>query len=81
MQNQVDESLYKFIAITYHQGPLKKNDHNYNGSHYNVIIEWETWEMTEEPLSIVAQNDPVTCAANVMEHNVFHLPIPFTQME
>ena len=27
-ENQEDESLYKFRAITGHQGPLKKNDPN-----------------------------------------------------
>ena len=39
--NQEDESLYKFRAITDHHGPLKKNDPNYNGSLYNVMVEWE----------------------------------------
>ena len=61
--NQEDESLYKFRAITGHQGPLKKNDPNYNSSLYNVMVAWETGEITEEPLSIIAQDDPVTCAA------------------
>ena len=30
--NQEDDSLYKFRAITTHHGPLKKSDANYNGS-------------------------------------------------
>ena len=41
-ENQEDESLYKFRAITNHHGPLKKNDPNYNGSLYNVMVGWET---------------------------------------
>ena len=61
--NQEDDSLYKFRAITNHHGPLKKSDPNYNGSLYNVMVEWETREITEEPISIIAQDDPVTCAA------------------
>ena len=61
--NQEDDSLYKFTAITDHHGPLKKSDPNYNSSLYNVMVEWETGEITEEPLSIIAQDDPVTCAA------------------
>ena len=58
--NQEDDSLYKFRAITNHHGPLKKSDPNYNGSLYNVMVEWETGEITEEPLSTIAQDDPVT---------------------
>ena len=72
--NQEDDSLYKFIAITNHRGPLKKSDPNYNGSLYNVMVEWETGEITEEPLSIIYHDDPVTCAAYAKEHNLLHLP-------
>ena len=49
-ENQEDESLYKFRAITDHHGPLKKDASNFNGSLYNVMDEWETGEITEEPL-------------------------------
>ena len=45
--NQDDESLYKFRAITDHHGPLKKGDPNYNGSLCNVMVEWEIGEITE----------------------------------
>ena len=70
-ENQEDESLYKFRAITDHHGPLKKTDPNYNGSLYNVMVEWETGEITGEPLS---QDDPITCAAYAEEHNLLHIP-------
>ena len=72
--NQEDDSLYKFRAITNHHGPLKKSDPIYNGSLYNVMVEWETGEITEEPLSIIAQDDPITCAAYAKKHNLLHLP-------
>ena len=36
------ENLYKFRAITCHQGPLSPQDENYKGSKYNVMVEWET---------------------------------------
>ena len=74
-KNQADESLYKFRAITGHQGPLKKNDPNYNGSQYNVMVEWETGEIIEEPQSIIAQDDRATSATYTKEHNLLHLPI------
>ena len=73
--NHKDDSLYKFRAITNHHGPQKKSDPNYNSSLYNVMVEWETGEITEEPLSIIAPDDPVTCAAYAKEHNQLHLPI------
>ena len=72
-ENQDDETLYKFRAITDHHGPLKENDSNYNGSLNNVMVEWETGDVTEEPLSIIAKDDPVTCAAHAKEHNLLHL--------
>ena len=62
-ENQDDETLYKFRAITNHHGPFKKDDPNYNGSLYIVMVEWETGEITEEPLSIIANGDPATYGA------------------
>ena len=38
------------------------------------MVEWETGEITEEPLSIIVQDDPVTSAAYAKEHNLLHLP-------
>ena len=72
--NQEDDSLYKFRAIPNHHGPLKKSDPSYIGSLYNVTVECETGEITEDPLSIIAQDDPVTYAAYTKEHNLLHLP-------
>ena len=69
-ENQDDETLYKFRAITDHHGLLKKDDPNCNGTLYNVMIEWETGEIIEEPLSIIAKVDPATCAAYAKEHNL-----------
>ena len=72
--NQEAASLYKFRIITNHHGPLKKSDPNYNGSLYNVMIEWETGEITEEPPSIIAQDDNVTCLAYAKKQSLLHLP-------
>ena len=36
--------------------------------------EWETGEITEGPLSIIAQDNPVTCATYAKEHNLLYLP-------
>ena len=38
------------------------------------MVEWKTGEITKERLSIIAQYDPVTCAAYGKQHNLLHLP-------
>ena len=72
--NQDDEILYKFRAITDHHPQLDNDDPNYKGSLYNVMVEWETGEITEEPLSVIDAGDPVTCTAYAKKHNLLNLP-------
>ena len=43
------------------------------GSKYNIMVEWETGEITEEPLSLIAADDPVTCAEYGKKHDLLHL--------
>ena len=43
------------------------------GVKYNVQIEWETGEITFEPLSVIAAADPITCAAYTKEKNLYNL--------
>ena len=38
------------------------------------MIEWENGEVTSEPLSIVAADDPVTCAIYAKENNLLEAP-------
>ena len=57
-----DPDIWKFTYITSHEGPLERNHPNYKGFPYNIMIEWETGEISREPLTIIAANDPVTCA-------------------
>ena len=48
--NSMDQELYSFRAIIGHEGPLKVTDPNWKGSKWNVQMEWETGEITFEPL-------------------------------
>ena len=48
-------------------------DENYKGSKYNVMVEWETGEITDEHLSLIAADDPVTCAEYAKKHDLLHL--------
>ena len=66
-------SLEPSLAITGHQGPLSPQDENYKGSKYYVMVEWETGEVTEEPLSLIAADDPITCAVHAKKHDLLPL--------
>ena len=67
------DKVWKFRRITAHEGPLSTNDKSYKGSKWNVMIEWENGEITSEPLSIIAADDPVTCAIYAKENNLLEL--------
>ena len=69
----MDQELYRFRAIIGHQGPLLASDPDWKGSKYNVQVEWVTGEITFEPLSIIAADDPVTCAAYAKENDLLAL--------
>ena len=59
----MDQELYKFRAKLGHKGPSKATDPNWKDNKWNVQIEWETDEITFEPLSVIAADDPITCPA------------------
>jgi hypothetical protein len=65
-----DTIVWHFWQIVGQQGPLLCSDPNYKGSKFNVMVEWENGETTTEPLSIIATNDPVTCAIYAKEHDL-----------
>ena len=69
----MDQELFKFRAIIGHQVPLKATDPHLKGSKYNVQVEWETREVTFEPLSVIAADDPVTCVAYAKQHDLLAL--------
>ena len=53
--------------------PLKVTDPNWKCSKWNIQIEWETCETTFEPLSVIAADDPITCAAYAKQKNLYNL--------
>jgi hypothetical protein len=66
--------MWKFKRIVRHQGPLKRGDKFYKGSTWNVEIEWENGEITIKLLTVIAADDPVTCAIYAKENDLLHLP-------
>ena len=69
-RDEESDIVWKFKKITGHQGPLDRNDPHYNGSKYNVMIEWENGEVTSELLGIIIKDDPVTVALYAMENGL-----------
>jgi hypothetical protein len=71
-KNQENNAIvWRFRRIVGHQGPLlRHHDKDYNGSRFNVLVEWENGEITTEPLSVIAADNPVTCAVYAREHDI-----------
>lgn len=68
-----DPVVWRFNKIIAHQGPLDKNHKDYKGSTFNVSVEWENGEVTEEPLAIIAADDPITCAIDARDNNLLDM--------
>ena len=70
----LEDGLNRFKCIKDHKGPYTSSDPGYNGSSYNLLIEWETGEQTWEPLSNIIASDPYTCAVYAKEHDLLNTP-------
>ena len=63
-----------FNCITYHQGPLKRNNPRHIGSSWNVYVHWDDGGATWEPLNEISKFDPVTVAMYTHEHGLLNTP-------
>ena len=70
----MEDAYWSFKVIIAHQGPLTKEDPHYKGSSYNVMIKWETGETSYKPLSLIIQDDPITCAVYAKKHGLLNTP-------
>ena len=78
-QDQTWDGIWKFRKIISHEGPLRKGHPRYKGSTYNVKVEWETGEVSWEPLYTadrqgVYRDDPVTVAIYANENGLLDKP-------
>ena len=69
-RDETEEGVWHFKTILAHKGPLTKNSKEYKGSKWNVQLLWETGETSWEPLSVIKDTDPVTCAIYAKEHDL-----------
>jgi hypothetical protein len=56
------ETLWKHKRISGHEGRLNKNHLSWKDDKHNVKVEWETGDVSYEPLHVIAADDPATCA-------------------
>ena len=73
-QSEEDAVVWRFKRIAGHEGPLTKNHPMWRGSTYNVRVEWENGEITDEPLTTIAADDPVTCAIYAKNNDLLDVP-------
>ena len=64
------DSLFKFRDIVAHQEPHESIDPDQKGSKYNVMVEWESGEVTYEPLTLISKEDPINCAVYAKKHDL-----------
>ena len=67
---QHEDRLYRFKSIKDHRGPYSSADPEDIRSSHNLLIEWETGEMTWDPISNVIADDPYSCAVYAKKFNV-----------
>jgi hypothetical protein len=53
---------------------LHTTDRDYKGLTNNILVEWETGEITYEPLDLIAQDDPVSCADYAKRNGLLDTP-------
>jgi len=74
LEEEAGEWFFRFKEIIGHQGPLKKGDHGWNQSMWNVMIAWEDGSQTYEPLDMIAKDSPVICARYAKEKGLLDEP-------
>ena len=64
------DPLFKFRDIVAHQSPLEPTNPNHKRSKYNVMVEWESGEVTLESLPLISEDNPVTCTLYAKKHDL-----------
>jgi hypothetical protein len=57
-----------------HQGPLQTSDKDYNGSTNKILVKLKTGETTNEPLDLITEDDPISCAEYANTNGLLDIP-------
>ena len=69
-----DEQYWGFSQILDHQGPLKTSDPDYNGSKFNLLVQWDDDSQTYKPLSAMIKDAPAAVAKYAKDHGMLDQP-------
>ena len=69
-----ESATWAFKSLNGHEGPISPSSKRYKGSSYNVLVHWEDGSETFEPLSVMAKEDPLTCALYAKDHDLLDTP-------
>ena len=70
-----EDDTWQFKSILAHQGPFTKDDPQYKGTQWNVLIHWENGEKSWQALSVFNGTDgKVTLAEYALKHNMLDTP-------
>ena len=67
-----DTSIFTFKKLLGHEGSLTSKSEKYKGSLFNVLVQWEDETKTWELLSVIATDDPITCAEYASDNNLLN---------
>ena len=56
--------------IQIHSSSFESIDPDKKGGKYNVMVEWESGEVTYEPLTLISKEDPINCAVYAKKHDL-----------
>ena len=65
--DEEDPVYWRFKHIVAHEGPLDPSSPSYQGSKYDIMMEWESGS-----LSIIATDDPVACSLYAKENGLLN---------
>ena len=65
---ELAEGYFKFMGIKAHQAPFDPEHSDYKGSSYNLLVEWETGEVTYETLMQLSMDCPISCEEYSKKH-------------
>ena len=69
-ETEGENYIWKYRKILSHRGPITHRDNDYKKSRYNVSVEWENGEITEEPLNWMIKEDPANMADYARRNNL-----------
>ena len=69
-----EDKLWTFKKILGHNRPVKPHDKEWKGSQFNVCVLWEAITITDEPLKLIAKDDPVSVATYAYENDLLKTP-------